>query len=105
VAYAAPFWSQAARVVAVPISGHKLDALGAYTARHGARMEQQAIPRIERGALEDGRGEGILQVAKEIEADLIVMGAYTHGRLRRFIMGGVTKAVVENTTIPVLMAH
>lgn len=105
VAYAAPFWSQATRLVAVPISGHTLDVLGVYAARHGARMEAQALPRIERGALEDGRGEGILRVAEETGADMIVMGAYTHGRLRRFIMGGVTKTIVDNTAIPVLMAH
>jgi nucleotide-binding universal stress UspA family protein len=105
VAYAAPFWSQATRLVAVPISGDKLDALGTYVGRHGGKMEAEVLPRIERGALEDSRGEAILQIVDRIGADMIVMGAYTHGRLRRFIMGGVTKTIVENTTIPVLMAH
>lgn len=38
-------------------------------------------------------------------ADLLVMGAYGHSRLREAIFGGVTRDMLEHCTIPVLMAH
>lgn len=39
------------------------------------------------------------------DADMLVMGAYTHSRLRQLILGGVTRYVMENATTPVLMSH
>jgi nucleotide-binding universal stress UspA family protein len=43
--------------------------------------------------------------AEECGADLLVSGAYTHSRLRRLFFGAVTGEVIENCSIPVLMAH
>ena len=50
-------------------------------------------------------GEAILYLAQSFGADLIVMGAYGHTRLRELIIGGATRHVLENTTVPVLMSH
>lgn len=50
-------------------------------------------------------GEVLLAEASAINADLLVMGAFSHSRLRQLILGGVTKHVFENTELPVLMAH
>jgi nucleotide-binding universal stress UspA family protein len=50
-------------------------------------------------------GNGLLTVAQREKAGLIVMGAYTHSRLRHFVFGGATSHILKNTTIPVLMAH
>jgi len=50
-------------------------------------------------------GEAVLKAAEELEADLLVMGAYSHSRLRELIWGGVTQEVIEGTNIPVLMNH
>jgi nucleotide-binding universal stress UspA family protein len=50
-------------------------------------------------------GEVLLDEAAEANADLLVMGAFSHGRVRRMIFGGVTKYLLENTTLPVLMAN
>jgi nucleotide-binding universal stress UspA family protein len=36
---------------------------------------------------------------------MLVMGAYGHSRVRELILGGVTRHVLENAAIPVLMAH
>jgi nucleotide-binding universal stress UspA family protein len=33
------------------------------------------------------------------------MGAYGHSRLREFVLGGVTKRILERTPVPVLMSH
>lgn len=38
-------------------------------------------------------------------ADLVVMGAYSHSRLRELILGGVTRHMLENTDVALLMAH
>lgn len=50
-------------------------------------------------------GNEILNEAKAAGADMLVMGAYTHSRLRHLIFGGATSAVLDHTDIPVLMAH
>ena len=36
---------------------------------------------------------------------LLAMGAYGHSRLREMILGGATRDVLAQATIPVLMAH
>lgn len=38
-------------------------------------------------------------------ADLLVMGAYGHSRIREFILGGVTHWALRHSTIPILMCH
>ena len=43
--------------------------------------------------------------AIELGADIIVMGAYTHSRMRQLILGGVTRHVLEHSNLPLLMAH
>lgn len=50
-------------------------------------------------------GELLVEEAAKKGADLVVMGAYTHSRLREFVLGGVTQHVLENAAVPVLMAH
>jgi nucleotide-binding universal stress UspA family protein len=50
-------------------------------------------------------GKTILAKAKELHADMIVMGAFHHSRWREFILGGVTLTMLEEATIPLLMAH
>ncbi len=35
----------------------------------------------------------------------MVMGAYTHSRVREMIVGGVTRHVLGSTELAVLMAH
>jgi nucleotide-binding universal stress UspA family protein len=50
-------------------------------------------------------GAALLAVAGISEVSLIVMGAYTHSRLRQELLGGVTREVLASATIPVLMSH
>jgi len=47
----------------------------------------------------------LLAALTEGQVDLLVMGAYTHSRMRQLILGGFTRHVLENAAIPVLMAH
>ena len=50
-------------------------------------------------------GDVILSRAADTGADLIVMGAYGHSRLRELALGGATRRVMSRTKIPVLMSH
>jgi nucleotide-binding universal stress UspA family protein len=45
------------------------------------------------------------QHAVDTAADLLVMGAYGHSRLRQRIFGGVTSSMLENPPLPVFMAR
>ena len=47
----------------------------------------------------------LLNYAAESGADLLVMGAYGHSRLREFVLGGATRSILRQMTLPVLMAH
>ena len=50
-------------------------------------------------------GWALLNIAGRESADLIVLGAYTHSRLRHLVLGGVTSHILSNATVPLLMAH
>jgi nucleotide-binding universal stress UspA family protein len=50
-------------------------------------------------------GADLLSTAERAGAGLIAMGAYTHGRMRQIVFGGVTSHVMQNAALPVLMAH
>ena len=50
-------------------------------------------------------GEALLAKAKELNADLLVMGAYAHTRLREMILGGVTNYMLEKADIPLFLSH
>lgn len=48
-------------------------------------------------------GAGLLAAAASYGCDLLSMGAYSHSRLRQLILGGVTRHVLESSTLPVMM--
>lgn len=50
-------------------------------------------------------GAELLESAANQAVTLLVMGAYTHSRVREMLLGGVTRLVMRNATLPVLMAH
>jgi Universal stress protein UspA and related nucleotide-binding proteins len=50
-------------------------------------------------------GKSLLREAREMNADLLVMGAWGRSRLSELILGGATRHVLENTHLPVLLAH
>ena len=47
----------------------------------------------------------ILSRAADYGSDLIVMGAYGHSRMRELVLGGVTRSILQQMTVPVLMSH
>jgi nucleotide-binding universal stress UspA family protein len=72
----------------------------AYLARHGAKVTVDRLPSQGRTV-----ASVLAQHATDIAADLLVMGAYGHSRLRQRIFGGVTSAMIEKPPLPVLMAR
>ncbi|MCW8885173.1 MAG: universal stress protein [Motiliproteus sp.] len=50
-------------------------------------------------------GEALIEHAGNLGADLMVMGAFTHRRVHEQIFGGVTRYMMANMKIPVLMMH
>jgi nucleotide-binding universal stress UspA family protein len=74
--------------------------LGQHLARHGLKVDVKRItsPDIDVPST-------ILSYAADSSADMIVMGGYGHSRLREFVLGGVTRGMLEAMTVPVLMSH
>jgi nucleotide-binding universal stress UspA family protein len=68
--------------------------------RHGIRSTAEAMPTSGQDV-----GEALLTRAQDLGADLIVMGAYGHSRLREYVLGGATRTVLSNIRIPLLMSH
>ena len=47
----------------------------------------------------------LLSRAADLDADLIVAGAYHRGQLREALFGGVSRDLLDHMTVPVLMSH
>ena len=50
-------------------------------------------------------GVTLLEAAQAVGADMLVMGAYAHGKLRDAILGGLTRHVLSHATLPAFMRH
>ncbi len=103
---ALPFLQGAERVVIVTVSparGNRADDtdIARHLARHGVATEIRDIVSAHDGSV----GDILLSRATDESADLIVMGAYGHSRLRELVLGGVSRALLGHMTVPVLMAH
>ena len=72
--------------------------LADYLALHDIEAEVATFRPVDREV-----GAGLLRAAYEFEADLLAMGAYSHSRLRQLILGGVTRHVLEQAKLPVMM--
>lgn len=61
--------------------------------------------RISLAARREGVGPTIMDYCMENNPDVLDMGAYGHARLREDLFGGVTRHILRNTSVPLLMAH
>jgi nucleotide-binding universal stress UspA family protein len=71
-----------------------------HLAHHGAQVEVQ---RLSSGG--QGVGQLLLSEAVAFRADLLVMGAYGHSKLRERLFAGVTRTVLYQAGLPVLMSR
>lgn len=74
--------------------------LAKHLARHGVEIILDTV---------DATGRGIGSVLEEYvtlrNADLLVMGAYGHSRVRDLILGGATKSMLSKPPLPVFLSH
>jgi nucleotide-binding universal stress UspA family protein len=103
VSIALPFLCQAGRVTVMSVGNGPepeptADQLARSLAWHGVAA---AARRVEQGS---GRVRDILlSEAAASAADLLVLGAYSHSRMRQVVFGGVTEHMLDYAELPVLM--
>ncbi|MGB0505933.1 MAG: universal stress protein [Pikeienuella sp.] len=68
--------------------------------RHGVNALLSPISRTS-----ERISETLRQKARDMDADMIVMGAYGHSRFRERLFGGATREMLKDTELPVLMTH
>jgi nucleotide-binding universal stress UspA family protein len=106
IGFAMPFLKRASRVIVLTVEGGAAvpgptgEQVCRYLQRNGIVAKPMTV------GLE-GRltGEAVLAHANALGCDLLIKGAYTQSRLRQFIFGGTTRYILNNATLPVLMAH
>ena len=73
--------------------------LAIYLARHDVNvniLQKQEAKNV---------GQAMLDVAAKQGSDLLVLGAYGQTRFRQFLLGGVTRTILSESPLPVLMSH
>lgn len=71
-----------------------------HLARHGINVDLNVVP-----AAGIDIANRILSHAADTSADMLVMGGYGHSRLREFLLGGVTRGILQSMTVPTFMSH
>jgi nucleotide-binding universal stress UspA family protein len=75
-------------------------SIAASLARHGIK------PTIRTSVAPDiSIGDEILSRLADLDADLLVMGAYGHSRMREMVFGGATRHIAQHMTVPTLFSH
>lgn len=106
---ALPLLQRAKRVTVLSVDGRASPGghgeepgadIALYLARHGVKAE---AARTASGGIDPG--SVILSRAFDYGSDLIVMGAYGHSRVREILLGGATRTILQQMTVPVLMSH
>jgi nucleotide-binding universal stress UspA family protein len=70
------------------------------------RLHRQGVAASTEAITEGGHVcEALESLAARKGADLIVLGAYGHSRLRETVLGGVTQGFIERGTVHVLLSH
>ncbi|MFP4897292.1 universal stress protein [Paraburkholderia sp. EG304] len=107
---ALPFISRARQNILVTVHGPADAPLGARIpgtdmartlARHDAVIDLLELE----GATGERVGSKLLSCAQAHGSDLIVMGGYGHARWHEAVWGGVTRALLQSMTVPVLMSN
>ena len=102
---AIPLLKRAASIEIVTVTPTGLDIdqmnrLQSFLRLHGLNATESAI---DPGSQQTGAA--LLNAARKAGAGLLVVGGYGHSRFREFVLGGVTRHIFANASIPVLMAH
>lgn len=71
-----------------------------HLARHGVRVEAATTV-----ADDISTGDALLNYIADSSADLLIIGGYGHSRAKELVLGGVTRQILHQMTVPVFMAH
>lgn len=74
--------------------------VAAWLSHHGCHVTVLQLPTTGREV-----AQCILDRAEEQGADLVVLGAYGHARMMQAVFGGTTRTMIEQTDLPILLAH
>lgn len=105
---AMPLLTAANQVVVVTVEGETAGESG------GDRLEEVCRRLEHRGCNVAGErvakgsrtvAAALTRAALDHEADLLVVGGYAHSRLREWVMGGVTRDLVDACPVTVLFSH
>ena len=91
-------WRESALEETVPLAV-RLQSLRQWLAWHGVRAETA----VEVTTIDIA--DAMLSRAADLQADLLVMGAYGHRRLAERLLGGATRGLLDSMTLQVLMSH
>jgi nucleotide-binding universal stress UspA family protein len=104
---ALPLLKAASRIRIVSVTGEKDlskaipgAGIGQHLARHDIDAAIESI-----SAVRGDAGEALRRHASEHKADLLIMGAFVHTRLRQWVLGGVTQSMLKMSNVPLFMAH
>ena len=78
----------------------RCEQLQRHLKHHGINAEVFAPERSPKGT-----GNTIYESALEVSAELIIMGAYGHSRFKQIMLGGTTKYLIENSTLPLFVSN
>ena len=78
----------------------RTDDVVAALVRRGVRAEARIVPHAHAPA-----GQRLLEAAQAFGADLIVLGAYGHSRLGEWVFGGVTRDLLTQDEVFLLLSH
>lgn len=101
---AVPLLALASRVTIVEIDDGSLTLPGEEAAAYLARHQIACTVRPKHSALL-GAADEILKLIEFSRPDYLVMGAFGHGRFHEAVFGGVTRRMLTESPIPLLMAH
>jgi nucleotide-binding universal stress UspA family protein len=106
VADALPFLKRAKAVRVFTVVDDK-PAKPDASARLLAHLARHGVVAVAEDVMSNGRavGDVFRAYVGEHGADLLVMGAYGHSRLREFILGGATKSILQRPPTWVLLSH
>lgn len=76
-----------------------------YLSRQGVHAEFVAEPSPTRDVDPDVVAAAIVAEARGAGASYIVMGGYSHTRIRQYLFGGVTRTLLKECPFPVVIAH
>jgi nucleotide-binding universal stress UspA family protein len=105
IGVAMPFLTKAETVVVLSVEEGMVPGPSGGEVAHGLMRNGIAAKTQQIRAGERSTGAAILDQCRELGADLLLKGAYTHSRLRQMIFGGATSHILGAAELPVIMAH